>query len=76
MFLFGKKNKEDECDKACMLCLHSKLQNDGYVCKYKGEVDKFSSCRRYSYDITKKKPQGIDPSKILEISEELGDLLK
>lgn len=76
MFLFGKKKNDDENEKACMICQHSKLQDGKYICKYNGEVDRFFSCRKYLYDITKRTPKGIDPNKIAELSEELGDLLK
>lgn len=74
MFLFGKKKNNDE--KACMICQHSKLKEGNYICKYKGEVDRFFSCKKYLYDITKRTPKGIDPNKIAELSDELGDLLK
>ena len=78
MFGFGKKKYESENEtvKECLTCQHSKLQDGKYICKYKGEVDRFFSCRKYRYDITKRSPKGIDPRKIAELSEDIADLLK
>ena len=75
MFLFNKSKKDENQENACMICQHCKIIDGRYICKYKGEVEKFSSCRKYLYDITKKKPMGIAPQKISQLSDELKDLL-
>ena len=74
--MFFIKKKFDNEEKACMTCQYSRIENGVYYCKYsKAPVNKFHSCRRYLYDITKKVPKGINPNKIAEISSDIGDLL-
>lgn len=51
-------------DKKCEYCLHSKsyLNNQEILCKYKGVVMADNKCRRFKYDILKRKPNKIHNS--------------
>jgi len=41
----------------CIYCIHSKTEhNNNYLCKYKGVVAFDFSCKKYSYDATKRIP--------------------
>ncbi|MBE6544224.1 MAG: hypothetical protein E7675_07460 [Ruminococcaceae bacterium] len=59
--LFGKKKKdEEEYIKCCGLCEYASEDSDGefMICsKKKCRVEKNKSCRRFSYDITKRIPK-------------------
>lgn len=74
---FSKSKKEDDSNRACCFCLYSSaIENNNfeYNCKFKGKVGRFSICRRFEFDITKKKPMGIDPNKLKELAKDLSDL--
>ena len=56
--LFGKKNKEEEYVKCCALCEYAaEADAEHMLCKKKGQVDKNSVCRKFTYDITKRIPK-------------------
>ena len=56
--LFGKKKREEEYVKCCALCEHaSRGEGEFMTCRKKGQVEKNSVCRKFTYDITKRVPQ-------------------
>ena len=56
--LFGKRNKEEEYVKCCALCEHAENRDEEYMlCRKKGQVEKGSVCRKFTYDITKRVPK-------------------
>ena len=56
--LFGKKSKEEEYVKCCALCEHASQDGGEYmICRKKGQVEKTSVCRKFTYDITKRIPK-------------------
>ena len=68
--LFKKKHNEDDI---CRFCANSKLTDDDdkVVCSYKGEVDAFSSCKKFSYDLLKRDPgkqKKIEPMEYIDIN--------
>ena len=49
----------------CEYCIHSTdfSDNSEKLCKYKGIVENSNSCRKFKYDILKRKPQKQNISK-------------
>jgi hypothetical protein len=58
--LFGKKKSHDEeYVSCCGLCEYAVAhEEEGYMlCSKKGKVEKMGTCRKFSYDITKRIPK-------------------
>jgi hypothetical protein len=51
-------------EKRCEYCIHSReyAVEGEILCEYKGVVDSFGKCRKYKYDILKRKPIKIRQS--------------
>ncbi len=62
MFFWKKKN-EEEYVKCCALCENAVNRGEYMECKYKGQVSPEGTCRKFSYDITKRNP-GKFPEKV------------
>lgn len=48
-------------EKQCAYCIHSKayLENEEILCKYRGVVEADNKCRKFKYDILKRKPNKL-----------------
>ena len=57
MLFKKKKRDEEENIRCCALCEKARDCGEYMECKIKGRVEKDHSCRKYSYDITKRVPR-------------------
>ena len=58
MFKF-KKRKQDDENKCCAYCEYAESTGDESImlCSKKGKVEADSCCRKFSYDLLKRKPR-------------------
>ncbi len=58
MAIFTKK-KNIDAEKCCAYCEYAEFTEDEefMLCAKKGKVEAFHSCRRFSYDLLKRKPR-------------------
>ena len=58
MFKFKKRKQEDE-NKCCAYCEYAESTEDESImlCSKKGKVEADHSCRKFSYDLLKRKPR-------------------
>ena len=54
-----KKKKDIDTEKCCAYCEYAEFTEDEefMLCAKKGKVEAFHSCRRFSYDLLKRKPR-------------------
>ncbi len=67
---FRKKNNDENI---CRFCINAKLIEDGEktICSFRGEVDPFFSCRKFSYDLLKRDPgrqPKLEPMEYVDIN--------
>ena len=71
--MLGRKKTGDEAlERACAYCIYSALLDDeeNVLCRKKGVVDAGFCCRKFRYDVLKRKPRPlpipeIDPEDLL-----------
>ena len=67
---FKKKNNEDQI---CRFCVNAKTvpEKETVSCTFRGEVDPFFSCKKFSYDLLKREPgktRKLEPMEYVDIN--------